>query len=239
MIAAECIENELYRDEPMRFILGCDEVGRGPLAGPVTAACVVFPHSIGADFPLFSQLNDSKKLTAAKRASLVPVIEQTAAAWAVVDLPPEEVDRLNILQASLTAMRMAVYDVVETLKAKNLLTETQVKRRKTSLFDDNTKDKDYPLFVVVDGNKCIPDLVYPQASYVKGDARSWSIAAASIIAKVHRDALMADYDKIYPGYGFAKHAGYPTKFHREAIAKLGLSPIHRKSFHTHQMSSDV
>ncbi len=239
MIAAECIENELYRVEPMRFILGCDEVGRGPLAGPVTAACVVFPRSLKADFPLFSQLNDSKKLTAAKRVALVPEIEQTALAWAVVDLPPEEVDRLNILQASLTAMRMAVYDVVETLKDKNLLEQTQVKRQRQSLFDENTKDKDYPLFVVVDGNKSIPDLVYSQASYVKGDARSWSIAAASIIAKVHRDTLMADYDKIYPGYGFAKHAGYPTKFHREAIAKLGLCPIHRKSFHIHQSSSDV
>jgi ribonuclease HII len=234
--AGECIENALYATHPTRYILGCDEVGRGPLAGPVTAACVVFPLALQGDFPLFAELNDSKKLSAKKRVSLVPEIEAAAAAFAVVDLSPQEIDRLNILQASLTAMRMAVNNVVKTLQDKALLplhgTKKVVRR---SLFDqDSSQDADqFGIFVVVDGNKTIPELVYPQEAYIKGDARSWSIAAASILAKVHRDSLMVEYDKIYPGYGFAKHAGYPTKFHRDAIEKLGLSPIHRRSFHLH------
>ena len=240
MNTGECIENGLYAAHPTRYILGCDEVGRGPLAGPVTAACVVFPLTLHADFPLFAELNDSKKLTAKKRESLVPCIESAAAAYAVVDLSPQEIDRLNILQASLTAMRMAVSQVVKTLQDKALLpikgTKEIVQR---SLFeqDSSHETEQFDIFVVVDGNKKIPELIYPQEAYVKGDARSWSIAAASILAKVHRDTLMVEYDKIYPGYGFAKHAGYPTKFHRDAIEQLGLSPIHRRSFHLHDAST--
>lgn len=228
MNTLECIENDLLQADPSRFILGCDEVGRGPLAGPVTAACVAFKPELGPDFGLFAELNDSKKLSAKTRKTLVPRIQDAAAAFSIVDLPPEEIDRINILQASLTAMRIAVSNVIKILTDKKLLTYANASQQK-SLFSAQT-DAMPNVFVIVDGNKRIPELIYPQDAYVKGDARSWSIAAASIIAKVHRDDLMCEYDKLYPGYGFAKHAGYPTKMHRDAVAQLGLSPIHRKSF---------
>lgn len=231
MNVSECLEIGLYQAAPTRFVLGCDEVGRGPLAGPVTAACVAFPPALDARFPLFAALDDSKKLTPKKRETLVPAIEAAAAAYAIVDLPPETIDRLNILRASLTAMRMAVEAVVQKLKDAGLLTgrdgAAPIRR---SLFDETPASADANIFVIVDGNKEIPDLVYPQAACVKGDGRSWSIAAASVLAKVHRDALMVEYDTLYPGYGFASHAGYPTKAHREAVKKLGFCPIHRRSF---------
>ncbi len=231
MNTLECIENELLQTDAHRWILGCDEVGRGPLAGPVTAACVAFPIDLDAQTPLFALLNDSKKLTAKTREALVPQIEQTAAAYAIVDLPPEEIDRINILMASLTAMRMAVGEVVKRLSEKKLIV-TRAGGIQKSLFSSPNADAlaKANVFVAVDGNKRIPELVYPQEAFVKGDARSWNIAAASIIAKVHRDQLMAEYDKIYPGYGFAKHAGYPTQAHRDAIHELGFCPIHRRSF---------
>ncbi len=230
MNTLDCIENVLLEEAPERFILGCDEVGRGPLAGPVTAACVAFPRELGPDFALFSELNDSKKLTVHKREALVPQIEAAAAAFAVVDLPPEEIDKINILQASLKAMRIAVGKVIEKLNADGMLVSAHQPVQK-ELFGACQSGKLQPdVFVVVDGNKTIPELGLPQAPYVKGDGRSWNIAAASILAKVHRDALMVEYDKLYPGYGFAKHAGYPTKFHRDAIKTLGVCPIHRRSF---------
>ena len=185
------------------MICGIDEAGRGPLAGPVVAAAVVFPPSYkNAD------IDDSKKLTAKKREALVDEIHDTAAAYAVIDMTPEEIDELNILQACLEGMKRAVMAVSEKLNGFNHETA----------------------HVIVDGNKLIPNLAWPQTAYVKGDARSWSIAAASILAKVHRDALMVEYDAIYPGYGFAKNVGYPTAAHRKAVLELGPTPIHRKSF---------
>ncbi|MBQ9396488.1 MAG: ribonuclease HII [Proteobacteria bacterium] len=190
------------------YIAGCDEVGRGPLAGPATVACVVFPNHLDDSCDLFSKLDDSKKLTAKKREALVDEIHDTAAAYAVIDMTPEEIDELNILQACLEGMKRAVMAVSEKLNGFNHETA----------------------HVIVDGNKLIPNLAWPQTAYVKGDARSWSIAAASILAKVHRDALMVEYDAIYPGYGFAKNVGYPTAAHRKAVLELGPTPIHRKSF---------
>lgn len=232
MNAIDCIENELLAQFPKRWILGCDEVGRGPLAGPVTAACVAFPLEWGPSFPLFAELNDSKKLTAHKRDALVPQIMDAAAAYAIVDLPAEEIDRINILNASLKAMKIAVGQVIQQLRDKKLLTCTKAIAQK-SLFDAPGADahEEIPdVFVAVDGNKTIPELGLTQGAFVKGDARSWNIAAASIIAKVHRDNLMVEYDKLYPGYGFAKHAGYPTQMHRDAVKELGFCPIHRRSF---------
>lgn len=208
MNTQESIEVLMRRDGWNGYILGCDEVGRGPLAGPATVACVAFPVDLGADFGLFSQLDDSKKLSARKRESLVEAIHQAAAAWAVVDMSPEEIDKYNILQACLLGMRKAAESVVEQLVDANAA---------------NTH-------VIVDGNKLIPDLKWPQTAYVKGDARSWSIAAASILAKVHRDELMVAYDAQYPGYGFAQNVGYPTAAHRAAVLELGPTPIHRRSF---------
>ena len=226
----DCIEVELLKASRTRFILGCDEVGRGPLAGPVTTACVAFPTDLGPDFPLFAELNDSKQLTAHKRESLVPLIEEAAAAFAVVDISPQEIDRMNILQASLLGMKLAAQKVLQQLKQKNALMLVH-QPLQMNLFDRTPSDAMTPdVLVAVDGNKRIPDLDLPQETFVKGDARSWNIAAASILAKVHRDALMTEYDKLYPGYGFAKHAGYPTRFHRDAIKELGYCPIHRRSF---------
>ena len=208
MNTQESIEVLMRRDGWNGYILGCDEVGRGPLAGPATVACVFFPVGLGADFELFSLLDDSKKLSARKRETLVEEIHQAAAAWAVVDKSPEEIDKSNILQACLLGMRKAAESVVEQLGDANAA---------------NTH-------VIVDGNKLIPDLKWPQTAYVKGDARSWSIAAASILAKVHRDELMVAYDAQYPGYGFAQNVGYPTAAHRAAVLELGPTPIHRRSF---------
>lgn len=190
------------------FILGCDEVGRGPMAGPATVACVAFPALIDFGDPFFAALDDSKKLSEKKRAALVPQIEQRAAAFAVVDISPQEIDARNILQACLWGMNCAAERVVSAL---NL-----------------TAGADIHIFV--DGNKTIPNCIYPQTAFVKGDGRSLSIAAASILAKVHRDALMRAYGEQYPGYGFEKNVGYPTAAHRAAIESLGLTPIHRRSF---------
>ncbi|MBO4351747.1 MAG: ribonuclease HII [Proteobacteria bacterium] len=190
------------------YILGCDEVGRGPLAGPATVACVAFPRHLDAEFELFSRLDDSKKLSAKKRESLVEEIQNAAAAYAVIDITPQEIDERNILQACLWGMGRAVEDVVKKL-------------------GDATTGNTH---VIVDGNKLIPHLAWPQTAYIKGDGRSWSIAAASILAKVHRDNLMIAYDSEYPGYGFAQNVGYPTAAHRKALIELGPTPIHRKSF---------
>ena len=208
MNTSESIEKLMRLEGYHGYILGCDEVGRGPLAGPATIACVAFPLNLDEHYPLFSQLDDSKKLSAKKRESLVDEIKSVAAGYSIVDMSPEDIDKYNILQACLKGMKISAENVMKMLgnpDASNV-------------------------HVIVDGNKLIPDFSWPQTAYVKGDARSWSIAAASILAKVHRDSLMVEYDKIYPGYGFAKNVGYPTAAHRAAVAALGPTPIHRKSF---------
>lgn len=176
-------------------VAGVDEVGRGPLAGPVTAAAVILdPHRIPEG------LNDSKKLTARRRAVLAAEIWNVADV-AVVHVPVEEIDQINILQASLLGMVRAVADL-------------------TAL----------PGHVLVDGNRVPDGLPCPATALVKGDGRSASIAAASIVAKQARDALMTDLDAQFPGYGWAGNAGYPTKAHLEALNLLGVTPHHRRSF---------
>jgi ribonuclease HII len=182
-------------NEGIARVAGVDEVGVGPLAGPVMAAAVVFEP--GTEIP---GVNDSKKLSAGRREELAERIRQLAAAWSVVRVEPDEIDRINVLQASLTAMRRAVL----------------------------TLDP-LPEHVLVDG-RAIPRLPVPQETWIKGDARCFAIAAASILAKTQRDAVMRRYDEEFPGYGFASHKGYPTPAHREAIRRLGPSPIHRLSF---------
>ncbi len=183
-------------EEGFSFVAGVDEVGRGPLAGPVTAAVVVFP----CDLKEFPAVNDSKQLTHQRRLELrdeimaVPGIQ-----YAIAELGPEEIDRINILQASMEAMRRAIAQL---------------------------KNVDY---VLVDGNR-LPHLDCPAEFVIKGDASSASIAAASILAKVHRDELMERYAEKYPGYGFENHKGYGTKEHLAALDKHGVTPIHRKSF---------
>lgn len=178
-----------------KFIAGVDEAGRGPLAGPVVAGAVILPEDCQILY-----LNDSKKLSAAKRDELFDEIKEKAVAYGVGMVSPERIDEINILQATLEAMNKAI----KSMGVK-------------------------PEVVLVDA-LTIPKLPYKQVGIVKGDARSVSIAAASIIAKVTRDRIMVDMDKIYPEYGFASHKGYGSKAHIEAIKKYGPCPIHRETF---------
>ncbi|ELA9360056.1 ribonuclease HII [Vibrio parahaemolyticus] len=178
-----------------QLIAGVDEVGRGPLVGDVvTAAVILDPNN-----PI-EGLNDSKKLSEKKRLALLPEIEEKALAWAVGRCSPEEIDELNILQATMVAMQRAIAGL-----------------------------KVQPDLVLIDGNRC-PELSMDSQAVVKGDLRVAEISAASIIAKVVRDQEMEELDKQYPQFGFAKHKGYPTKAHFEAIEQHGVISEHRKSF---------
>lgn len=176
---------------------GCDEAGRGCLAGPVVAAAVILPERFA--HPL---LNDSKQLTESQRELLRPIIEAEALSWGIGVCSPEEIDQLNILQASITAMHRAVDQLVLS-----------------------------PELLLIDGNRFRPYPGIPHECIVKGDATYRSIAAASILAKTERDRMMLELALQYPGYGFAEHKGYPTPQHRAALAELGPSPVHRLSFH--------
>jgi len=174
---------------------GVDEVGRGPLAGPVIAAAVILNPEYFID-----NLKDSKLLSHKKREYLSEQIKTYSLAWAIGRAEVEEIDEINIFQASLLAMKRAV--------------------EKLSIL---------PEFVVVDGTHC-PKINIPSKAIIRGDQLIPAISAASIIAKVTRDAEMVEYDKHYPGYDFSSHKGYGTKKHAEVLRKLGLSPIHRRSF---------
>jgi ribonuclease HII len=180
-------------------VCGVDEVGRGPISGPVFAAAVILPRNLPAD--LAARIDDSKKLTHAKREALVPLIESVAVSWAVAEASVEEIDEINILQAALSAMTRAVGRLSPV-----------------------------PTLALVDGNRAPKALPCPALTVVKGDSRSLSIAAASILAKVARDRLMADLDQQFPGYGWARNAGYPTAEHLAALRQLGATPHHRRSF---------
>ncbi len=186
---------EKYKAEGYKVICGIDEAGRGPLSGPVVAAAVILPPDV-----MIPGLNDSKKLTPKKREMLYDVILREAVAVGVGMASPEEIDRLNILNADMLAMRRAV----ENLKTP-------------------------PDFALVDGN-IARDLPVTAVPVIKGDALSLSIAAASVIAKVTRDRLCIKDDENYPQYGFGKHKGYGTKEHMEALRTYGPCPIHRRSF---------
>lgn len=176
-------------------VCGCDEAGRGPLCGPVVAAAVILP----CDFPI-EGLNDSKKLSEKKREQLYTLITENAISYGIAEASPAEIDEINILNASMLAMRRAVEKL--TVPAD---------------------------FALIDGN-CSRGFNIPTETIIKGDAKSASVAAASILAKVTRDRLCAEQDKLYPEYGIAKHKGYPTKEHMEAVRKYGPSPIHRITF---------
>lgn len=175
---------------------GCDEAGRGCLAGPVVAAAVILPERFA--HPL---LNDSKQLTETQRELLRPIIEAEALSWGIGVCSPEEIDQMNILQASITAMHRAIDQLVLS-----------------------------PELLLIDGNRFRPYPGIPHECIVKGDATYRSIAAASILAKTERDRMMQELALQYPGYGFAEHKGYPTPQHRAALAELGPSPVHRLSF---------
>lgn len=183
----------LGRDVFRAQVAGIDEAGRGPLAGPVVAAAVVFPQGY-TNF----ELNDSKKLSVKKREALAEVIKRDAELYAVVAVGPRRIDRLNIREATRLAMGMALERVSAEL-------------------------------ALIDGDMTIETTV-AQRTIVKGDGKFQEIAAASILAKVGRDEMMVNLGLKYPGYGFERHAGYPTKNHKEAIRALGASRVHRKSF---------
>ncbi len=178
-----------------KAVCGVDEAGRGPLAGPVCAAAVILPEGVVID-----GVNDSKKLTEKKREALFDVIREQALAYSIAYATVDEIEEINILNATMLAMRRAVDGL--SLKAD---------------------------YAMIDGNK-IPELNIDAECIVKGDARSMSIACASILAKVSRDRLLFKYAEEYPMYGFDKHKGYGTKAHREAILEYGPCPYHRKSF---------
>lgn len=188
-----------------RNIVGVDEAGRGPLAGPVVIAAVI----LGKDWNAGHPLDDSKKLSLQKREHFFKLICSEALAFKIVSISPQEIDRLNILQATLYGMYRCLTEI--------------------------SPAADYAL---IDGNH-YPQTTVPGEAVIKGDARSKSIAAASILAKVTRDRFMVENAKRYPEWAFELHKGYPTKLHREAIAENGLSPLHRKSFRLKPMQMSL
>lgn len=181
----------------LQFIAGIDEVGRGPLAGPVVAAAVIFPP----DFFL-SRVDDSKRLSLEMREQLYPQIIESCTTYGVGIVSVEEIDRLNIYQAAMLAMRKALSQLFPAAQ-----------------------------HVLVDGRRPIPELDLPQTAIIKGDGLSFTIGAASIIAKVIRDRMMIDYHRQFPHYAFDEHKGYPTPAHIAALRQYGPCEIHRRSFH--------
>ena len=216
-LKGERLEKELVRLAAMheyenahgevRFIAGIDEAGRGPLAGPVVAACCILPKDA-----VILYLNDSKKVTALRREAMLPEIKEKAIAYGIGIVEEKRIDEINILQADYEAMRIALQQTSAMLRAKGLA--------------------DAPGLLLNDA-VTIPGVNIPQEPIIKGDAKSVSIAAASILAKVTRDHLMEEHDALYPEYGFARNKGYGTKEHIEALKRLGPCPIHRHSFIGH------
>lgn len=196
------IEQALWR-QGRTAVAGIDEVGMGPLAGPVVAAAVIFPPNFAAEglpsvFP--QDVRDSKTLSSKARERLAQEIREVTSSLGIGIVEVEEIDRINIYQAGLKAMRLAL-DQLSVI----------------------------PEHVLIDG-RSLADLPCPQSSFVKGDRDVYSIAAASIVAKVYRDRLMCAFDRLYPEYGFARHMGYGTAAHRAALRQFGPCPIHRRSF---------
>lgn len=188
-------EKKLY-DKGIKYIAGIDEAGRGPLAGPVVVGCVIMPQDSFIEY-----VNDSKKVSETKREMLYEKITNEAIAWSTGIVMQDEIDEINILNATKKALTMAI---------------------------DNLKIK--PEVIVVDALEKIDTHQIPYISVIKGDAKIYSISAASIVAKVTRDRIMREYDQIYPQYGFASHKGYGTAKHIQAIKEYRICSIHRKSF---------
>ncbi|MFH1687748.1 MAG: ribonuclease HII [bacterium] len=187
---------ETLAEKGFRAVCGVDEVGRGPLAGPVVAAAVIVPPGV-----IIDGVDDSKKLTPARRVAVFEEIVRLGLACAVGIIDNEGIDRMNIRRASLMAMRKAIMDL-----------------------------KQAPDFVLVDGNDLVPRLDFPQMSVVHGDARCQSIAAASVVAKVTRDRIMDRYQALFPSFSFSQHKGYPTRAHLSELQEHGPCEIHRRSF---------
>ena len=190
------LENSIYENEKINYICGIDEAGRGPLAGPVVVASAIMPRN-----SMIEGVNDSKKVSEKKRERLYEEITSSAIAWGVGIIDQNEIDNINILNAT----KKGLTDAIKELEIK-------------------------PDLILVDALTKIDTLGIPYRSIIKGDAKCYSISAASIIAKVTRDRIMRQWDELYPMYGFEKHKGYGTKMHIEAIKEYGICPLHRKSF---------
>ena len=193
-------ELELW-NSGIQHIAGLDEAGRGALAGPVAVGAVILPNDKTLLYPTLSGVRDSKQLSPLKRETLAPKIREITLAWAVGFATPEEIDMQGIVRATRLAALRALHQFTIT-----------------------------PQYLLTDFRLELPQLEIPQTSLVKGDARCLSIACASILAKTERDMLMSELDAQYPDYGLAKHKGYGTQAHRSAMKRMGLSPIHRRSF---------
>lgn len=196
----DLIEEQKLFSQGYNIIGAIDEAGRGPLAGPVVAACVIFNANISINNDL-TEVDDSKKLSEKKREILFELIKKNFIEVGVGICDHKTIDRINILQATFLAMKKAIGAV-----------------------------KNRPDLIIIDGSLKLPNFSTPQKTYVKGDARLFTIAAASIIAKVTRDKIMLEMDKLYPDYGFKKHKGYGTQFHLEKLKQFGPCAIHRLSF---------
>lgn len=197
LIELKKIDKEFF-EKGVKYIAGIDEAGRGPLAGPVVVACVILPEN-----SMIEGVNDSKKVSESKREKLYDLITQEAISYGIGIIYQEEIDEINILQAT----KKAVTEAIKQMKIK-------------------------PNIIMVDALNGIDTMGIPYKSIIKGDAKCYSIAAASIIAKVTRDRIMREWDKVYPEYGFASHKGYGTAKHIAAIKEFGPCPIHRRSFIT-------
>ena len=199
------IEKELY-SQGVKSICGIDEAGRGPLAGPVVVACVIMPED-----SMLEGVNDSKKISEKKREALYEKIIEEAVGYGVAIIDQNEIDRINILNATKQGLTTCIKELEKDLKEKN-------------------RGFEKPDMILVDALTQIDTDGIAYRSIIKGDAKSYSIAAASIIAKVTRDRIMRQWDEVYPEYGFEKHKGYGTAAHIKAIKENGLCPLHRKSF---------
>ena len=199
------IENDLY-EKGIKSIAGIDEAGRGPLAGPVVVACVIMPKE-----SMIEGVNDSKKVSEKKREKLYEEITKEAIAYGVGIISQEEIDRINILNATKEGLTLAIKEMEKNLKERK-------------------RNFEKPEIILVDALTKIDTDGISYRSIIKGDAKSYSIAAASIIAKVTRDRIMRQWNEVYPVYGFEKHKGYGTAMHINAIKEYGLCPLHRRSF---------
>ena len=199
LIELKKIEENIYKDNSIKYICGIDEAGRGPLAGPVVVGACIMPRD-----SMIEGVNDSKKVSEKKREVLFEKIKEEAICYALGIINPDVIDEINILEATKKGLTEA-------------LTELEIK----------------PNYIVVDALTKIDTLGIPYMSIIKGDSKSYSIACASILAKVTRDRLMREWDEVYPAYNFKKHKGYGTKEHINAIKENGPCPIHRKTFIKH------
>jgi ribonuclease HII len=195
------LENNIRTKMGFRMIAGLDEAGRGAIAGPIVAAAVILPVDQPKRLKAFEEVNDSKKLSARSREELFEIIMKHAISYGIASIAAQEIDQIGISPANKAAMRQAVQQL-----------------------------HPHPDFLMIDGRIRLGQLPIPQQSIVRGDSLSYSIAAASILAKVSRDRIMQDLDSVYPGYLFAKHKGYCTRQHQTLVAQIGPSPVHRHSF---------